>query len=173
VAKSCHHGSEDVNVQFLKAIQARATVISSGDSEDYAHPRPAIVGAAGLYGRPAKAAKSAVLPPLVYSTELARLHMLRNVTEAQHFSDPADRTKFERLRLRDVKLVPERTEVEKKQKQKPRPRWLAYCPVATKFVYGLVNVRSDGQRILCATMLEKGSDFDVKVFLAGVDVQGP
>ena len=54
VAKSCHHGSDDVNVEFLKAIKARATVISSGDSEDYAHPRPQVVGAAGMCGHTAR-----------------------------------------------------------------------------------------------------------------------
>jgi hypothetical protein len=30
-------------------------------------------------------------------------------------------------------------------------------------VYGLVNVRTDGKEILCATLEEKGDDFDVKV----------
>jgi beta-lactamase superfamily II metal-dependent hydrolase len=173
VAKSCHHGSEDVNIEFLKAIKARATVISSGDSEDYAHPRPLVVGAAGMYGRAAKSTQGATLPPLVYSTELSRSHLLRNVVGAQHFTDPQDRKKFEQLPVRDLKLVPELTEQEQGEKQPPRPRWLAYCPVATRFVYGLVNVRTDGQLIMCATMLEKGNDFDVKVFRAGVDVPGP
>jgi len=173
VAKSCHHGSEDVNVEFLKAVKARATVISSGDSEDYAHPRPLAVGAAGMYGRAAKSHQGGVLPPLVYSTELSRSHLLRNVVGAQHFTDPQDREKSEPLPIRDVKLVPELTEQEKDQHRKPRPRWLVYSPVATRFVYGLVNVRTDGQLIMCATMLEKGSDFDVKVFRAGLEVAAP
>jgi beta-lactamase superfamily II metal-dependent hydrolase len=173
VAKSCHHGSEDVNVKFLKAMQARATVISSGDNEDYAHPRPLVVGAAGLYGRAAKPLQGSAMPPLVYSTELARSHTLRNVVGAQYFSDPSDRTRFEELKPRDVKLVPELTDSEKEQHKQPQPRWLVYSPVATKFVYGLVNVRTDGRLILCATMLEKGRDFDVKVFQAGVDVEEP
>jgi CRP-like cAMP-binding protein len=42
-------------------------------------------------------------------------------------------------------------------------------PVATDLVYGLVNIRTDGQYILCGTMIEKGDDFDIKVFQAGVD----
>jgi len=173
VAKSCHHGSEDINLEFVKAVQARAMVISSGDNEDYAHPRPLAVGAAGLYGRRSRSNKGAAMPPLVYSTELARSHMLRNVTGAQYHDDPVDRSKFKELRQRDVKLVPELTRSEKEKKQKPKPRWLVYSPVATRYVYGLVNVRTDGQHILCATMLEAASDFDVKVFRAGVDVQGP
>jgi len=39
VAKGCHHGSADVDLDFVKAINARATVISSGDNENYAHPK--------------------------------------------------------------------------------------------------------------------------------------
>ena len=42
----------------------------------------------------------------------------------------------------------------------------------TSLVYGLVNIRTDGEHVLMATMEEKGTDFDVKVFRAGVDVGG-
>ena len=174
MAKSCHHGSDDVNVEFLKAIKARATVISSGDSEDYAHPQPQVVGAAGMCGRAAKSYQGAVMPPLVYSTELSRSHQLRNIVGVQHFTDPQDRKKFEPLPVRDLKLVPELTGAgERPEEDCPGLRWLVYCPVATRFVYGLVNVRTDGQLIMCATMLEKGNDFDVKVFRAGVDAVVP
>ena len=77
-------------------------------------------------------------------------------------------------RSRDLKLVPELTEAgERPEEGTPGQRWLVYCPVATRFVYGLVNVRTDGQLIMCATMLEKGNDFDVKVFRAGVDAVVP
>lgn len=48
-------------------------------------------------------------------------------------------------------------------------RRLSWLPMATDLVYGLVNVRTDGRRILCATMKEGSSDFDFKVFQAGVD----
>jgi hypothetical protein len=44
---------------------------------------------------------------------------------------------------------------------------LRYTPVMVDLVYGLVNVRTDGVNILCATMVEKNNDFDVKVFRAG------
>ena len=37
-------------------------------------------------------------------------------------------------------------------------------------MFGLVNIRTDGDHILLATMEEKGTDFDVKVFRTGVDV---
>ena len=50
-----------------------------------------------------------------------------------------------------------------------RYRRLAWLPIATDLVYGLVNLRSDGQRMLCATMKEGSSDFELQVFDAGVD----
>lgn len=64
VAKGCHHGASDFNIDFLKKTSPYATVISSGDNESYAHPRADAIGAAGKYSR-------GVLPK-VYSTELAR-----------------------------------------------------------------------------------------------------
>jgi hypothetical protein len=74
VAKACHHGAEEVDLAFVKAMAARATVISSGDDENYAHPRPVLMGAGGLYGRESRSAKDGgkLMPPLLYSTELAR-----------------------------------------------------------------------------------------------------
>jgi hypothetical protein len=42
-------------------------------------------------------------------------------------------------------------------------------PIATDLVYGLINVRTDGTRVLCAYMKEQSADFDIKVFRAGVE----
>ncbi|GAV19376.1 comEC family competence protein [Mariprofundus micogutta] len=64
VAKSCHHGSSDFEIEFLKSIQPYATVISSGDNENYSHPRADALGCAGRYSRGER--------PMVLSTELAR-----------------------------------------------------------------------------------------------------
>ncbi len=64
VAKSCHHGSSEFTVDFMKAVEPYATVISSGDNESYAHPRADAIGCAGRYSKGVK--------PLVFSTELAR-----------------------------------------------------------------------------------------------------
>jgi hypothetical protein len=151
VAKACHHGSEDVSVDFLRAMQARATIISSGDNEDYSHPRPVLMGASARYGREARGrTRTEVLPPLVYSTELARSVKLAHARSVR----PGE------LDDLDVEVPDER-----------RPfRRLKYTPVSSDLVYGLVNVRTDGEHILCATMEEKGKDFDVKVLQAGVDV---
>ena len=64
VAKSCHHGSADFSVEFMRRLSPFATVISSGDNESYAHPRAEAVGCAGRYSRGVR--------PTVFSTELAR-----------------------------------------------------------------------------------------------------
>jgi beta-lactamase superfamily II metal-dependent hydrolase len=64
VAKSCHHGSSDFTVKFMKKVNPYSTVISSGDNENYAHPRADAVGCAGRYSRGTR--------PIVFSTELAR-----------------------------------------------------------------------------------------------------
>lgn len=50
---------------------------------------------------------------------------------------------------------------------------LERLPISTDLVYGLMNVRTDGKRILCATMEEKGNDFDVKVIRARSTCKSP
>ena len=48
----------------MKSLNSVATVISSGDDEPHAHPRPDAVGALGKHSRGNR--------PLIFSTELAR-----------------------------------------------------------------------------------------------------
>lgn len=156
MAKACHHGSEDIDLGFTAATAARATVISSGDNEDYAHPRPLVMGASGRYGREGVTAEGNRLPPLLYSTELARSVKLSYAESVQ-----IRRERFWPIRyaVNDTEVRPERG-----------PGWylpLVQLPVSTDLIYGLVNVRTDGEHILCATMEEQGAEFDVKVFRAG------
>jgi len=160
VVKGCHHGSEDVYMRFLEAMAGRATVISSGDNEDYAHPRPVILGASGFYGRSIECIERnrvRTLPPLLYSTELARSVRLKGVEKVAVDHDDDVGTRPRPYPARRVKVKPEGA----------RYRDLEHTPLATDLVYGLVNVRTDGRRILCATMEETGTEFDIKVFEAG------
>jgi beta-lactamase superfamily II metal-dependent hydrolase len=157
VSKGCHHGSDDIDLRFVRAMAARATVISSGDNEDYAHPRPRILGASARYGRESRAADGELLPPLVYSTELARSVGLDFASHARTVAPPKQ------------PYEPAQLEVDFDDSPLGRYRRLSWLPMATDLVYGLVNVRSDGERILCATMKEGSSDFDLQVFQAGVD----
>lgn len=89
------------------------------------------------------------LPSLIYSTELARSIKLAYASPFR---------------------VDESNEIEKPTGTKsqvgatePPLRPLQQTPLSRDLVYGLVNVRTDGGRVLCAT-LESGTDFDVKVF---------
>lgn len=157
VAKGCHHGSEDIDLSFAAATAARATVISSGDNEDYAHPRPLVMGASGRYGRDALDADGEPLPPLLYSTELARSVRLRY----------ADSVRIERRYYDPIPYSVYDTEI--RADGEAWFRSLEYLPLSTDLVYGLVNVRTDGEHVLCATMEERGVEFDVKVFRAGVE----
>jgi beta-lactamase superfamily II metal-dependent hydrolase len=158
VAKACHHGSEDVDLNFVKAMQARATVISSGDNEDYAHPRPIIMGASARYGREIQGTNGEILPPLVYSTELARSVKLAYATSVRVQLAPGTDDPMRTVNPADTQI--------KAQESGAKFRRLERTPFSTDLVYGLVNVRTDGVHILCATMEEQGTDFDVQVFKA-------
>jgi hypothetical protein len=157
VSKGCHHGSDDIDLRFVRAMASRATVISSGDNEDYAHPRPRVLGASARYGRESRAADGQTMPPLLYSTELARSVGLDFAAHVRSVAEPKQPFK------------PEQLEADFDPSPAGRYRRLSWLPIATDLVYGLVNVRSDGERILCATMKEGSSDFDLQVFAAGVD----
>jgi beta-lactamase superfamily II metal-dependent hydrolase len=171
VAKGCHHGSDDVDLNFVRAMAARATVVSSGDNEDYAHPRPRLLGASARYGResvaPSRPGKPGeLLPPLVYSTELARSVSLAYARALRKRGVPATVTAPATPPGNDQ----EATALEARFVATKKPtdyKRLGWVPMATDLVYGLVNVRTDGQRILLGYMSEGSSDFDIRVFMAG------
>jgi glyoxylase-like metal-dependent hydrolase (beta-lactamase superfamily II) len=117
VGKACHHGSDDVSFDFLKAMSAAVTIFSSGDNEDYDHPRPTIIAASAISGY-LQIDRDELISPLIYSTELAR----------------------------SIKI---------KVGAPGTPNTIA------GLVYGLVNVRTDGHRILCATRNEKTREWNV------------
>lgn len=64
VAKVCHHGSSDFDVDFLKKVNPQVNVFSSGDERLHDHPMPDALGAAARHARGDI--------PLLFSTELAR-----------------------------------------------------------------------------------------------------
>ena len=111
IAKSCHHGSADFTSEFLRVLNPIATIISSGDDEPYAHPRPDTLGTIGKHSRGERS--------LIFSTELAR-------------------SGKEYIELKTEKLT-----------EKKRER------VVT--VYGMINVRTDGERVIIAQKLEKSA----------------
>lgn len=156
VAKGCHHGSDDIELRFVRAAKARVTVVSSGDNEDYAHPRPRILGASARYGREAKGIKGELLPPLIYSTELARSVKLTYASQVRQIDDEASEMRADQA---EVKAIERGATYHR----------LENTPISTDLIYGLINIRTDGTRVLCGYMKESGNDFDVQAFRAGVD----
>lgn len=158
VLKACHHGAEDFDHAFLRAVQARATVISSGDDESYGHPCPATLGAAARYGRECLTPEGAVLPPLIYATELAQAIRLDYTEAVQVTGASAGQAKRTRVQPCDTHV---------KAKEWKKFHAMDKTPIATDLIYGLVNVRTDGEHILCATMDGTETDFELHVFRAG------
>ncbi|TBN06768.1 hypothetical protein EYD45_02470 [Hyunsoonleella flava] len=164
VAKSCHHGSDDCSYEFLQYVNAAATVISSGDDETHAHPRPNIVAASGATGFK-KIENDEMVTPLIYSTEISRSLRMGDPYEVKQddyetpngdidivLTDEA-KTKVRYYRTASGALRPS-----KKIKSMNRLK------VVDGIVYGLVNVRTDGNKILCATLNEGKRKWEVKSF---------
>lgn len=157
VAKACHHGSDDVSYEFLSAMRPAVTIISSGDNEGHDHPRPGIVAASATTGY-LSIADDRIVTPLVYSTELARSISLGCPTKLT-FSGQV----VERDGLDDVELEFAETKAGDLNPTTHTCR-LSQTYVVAGLVYGLVNVRTDGNTILCATMNEKDYSWQIKKF---------
>jgi beta-lactamase superfamily II metal-dependent hydrolase len=157
VAKACHHGSEDVSTTFLKAMSPMATIFSSGDNEDYAHPRAKVLGMSGAFAQLKSRSKTKFLgleepkhvAPLIYSTELSRsvaLYPVDKVLDKNGKRVPSGKIKSKG-----------RTSTSAGKTKKAR-NWL----LADQMVYGLVNVRTDGNRIVLAVKKEDGHGFQIE-----------
>ena len=159
VAKGCHHGSDDISYAFLAAMRPAVTVISSGDAEGHDHPRPDVVAASATSGYlEIDRQTDKIVTPLVYSTELARSAKLGKPSKLTlpdgATVSSADLAKSE-LEMK-VTMSGDRNPRTVRRKLTDRSRALA------GIVYGLVNVRTDGDKILCATMNEARHDWQVK-----------
>jgi beta-lactamase superfamily II metal-dependent hydrolase len=156
IAKACHHGSDDCSFEFLAAISPSATIISSGDSEGHNHPRPKIVAASALTGNKI-IRDDRVVTPLIYSTEIARSYKLTLpekivLEEAGQNKVYTSATKKAGIRFTSSGQV--------------RNRNLWQSLFVSGIVYGLVNVRTDGNKILCATLSEKDKTWDIETFMS-------
>ena len=137
------------------------TVISSGDNEGHDHPRPAIVAASATTGY-LEISADRIVTPLVYSTEIARSVNLGKpirLTVAQATGN----TVVEQERLSSVTI---NAQVTKAGDLNPTTvtRSLSRTYIVAGLIYGLVNVRTDGEQILCATLNEKDHTWQVKKF---------
>lgn len=159
VAKACHHGSDDVSYEFLSAMRPAATVISSGDNEGHDHPRPRIVAASATTGY-LEIADDKIITPLVYSTELARSSNLGKPLEVT-IAGPAGNVVVREAALNTVTVD---VAVTKAGDLNPTrvERKLNNTYLVAGLIYGLVNVRTDGNKIQCATLDEKDNAWNVR-----------
>ncbi|MCU7843253.1 MAG: MBL fold metallo-hydrolase [Candidatus Thiodiazotropha sp. (ex Monitilora ramsayi)] len=152
VMKACHHGSADVDDIFVESVNPMATVISSGDKESHCHPRP---DALGIYGKYARGRR-----PLIFSTELARsteeyVSMPDHIQE--QITDLVMKISDDSISASETKRL--QREIEKLIKRKERA-------VA---VYGMITVRTDGDKMIMTQKLEKkrattGEKWDIHRF---------
>lgn len=158
VAKACHHGSEDVSYKFLQAMQPAATIISSGDNEGHDHPRPNIISASATTGYiQLDQDNDDLLTPLIYSTELARSVDLGFPSKLDlkdtnnNTTSTINQTALDRAILHLTKTKKDAIRMEN-------------AMVVGGLIYGLINVRTDGQNILCATLDESDNKWRIKKF---------
>ncbi|MEW8660691.1 MAG: hypothetical protein AB2603_20460 [Candidatus Thiodiazotropha endolucinida] len=140
IAKSCHHGSADFTDHFLETVNAVATVISSGDNESHAHPRSDTLGALGHHGRGARS--------LIFSTELAR--------STDEFTQREDSPWFQGMQLK-AQAEAETDAAKKAALHKEAEEKFGLDRKRNVTVYGAINIRSDGKKVVIAYMLEKPS----------------
>jgi len=184
VAKGCHHGSDDVSYSFLQAVNAAATVISSGDNEGHAHPRPSIVAASAITGhRQIDVENDELATPLIYMTEVERsvaigevFHMVSShyplaggEIEVQVYAvdpdklDPPLQADAAQKGSVDSRVHYEKTAAGSLHPEKKNRR-LDGSYIVAGIVYGLVNVRTDGDLIMCATMNEAKKQWNIHTF---------
>ncbi|MEX2124740.1 MAG: SH3 domain-containing protein [Woeseia sp.] len=186
VAKGCHHGSHDISYRFLEKVQAAATVISSGDSEGYGHPRAEVVGASAVTGfKEVNEADDLLRTPLIYSTEVERgvsLGAVRHLTFAKFPIDdqpdlqgtlfaakPSDAALgdlYDRHTENETTAEFSYTYFKGVWTRKIGQQNLEKARILDRVNYGLVNVRTDGKLIMCATQRDSGGGWTIQAFKA-------
>lgn len=137
ILKCCHHGAADVTDEFLQSVRPFAFVVSSGDQESHAHPRPELLGRLGKQGRGDQ--------PMILCTEI-----LRSTRERGKAED------FARLRtLNDAIGDPQTSQEERKDLLKERENLLKHIEKRNVGVYGAITLRTDGEHMEISFRLEK------------------
>lgn len=149
VAKACHHGSNYFHYGYVQAVNALATVISSGDDENYSHPRPDALGAFGKCGYGDK--------PLIFSTELARSNKEITRKKLDEVSQLIGKVKTIESELKKLSGSDQPDDLAKTRKQK------SALTAANKKInsfltkYGMINLRTDGEKMIIGQKLERAS----------------
>ena len=135
VMKCCHHGAADVTDEFIQAVHPLAYVVSSGDEESHAHPRPDLLGRLGKLGRGSA--------PLILCTEI-----LRSTREKGREED------FKALRTLDARIDALTSEPERRVLQDARRELQDHIQRRNVGVYGAITLRSDGEHMELSFRLE-------------------
>jgi hypothetical protein len=114
------------------------------------------VGASAFYGSKFRDEKNRELPPLVYSTELARSVKYVRPLGVKTRTSPTDTTYDDHEIYNTLVTVPGND-------KKEIDRTMAHVLLADNFDYGLVSVRTDGETILIANKIENRADFDIQI----------
>jgi hypothetical protein len=128
VFKVPHHGSADFSGAFLQAVSPVISVVSSGDEnaqKEFIHPRATLVGSLGKYSR--------LEEPLVFVTELVAFFQVEKlITPECHKMKNGAAVISKSVAALDPKA---------------RKPFFAFSRAA----FGLVTVRTDGDRLLVCT----------------------
>jgi len=131
VFKVPHHGSADFDPRFIDKVAPVISIVSSGDeseAKEYIHPRATLMGALGR--------SSKVDEPLVFVTELVAFF------KSEGWTDPEKH----KLTANGKALIENGEAVELPAKDR-RETFYAFSRTA----YGIVRVRTDGERIFVFT----------------------
>jgi beta-lactamase superfamily II metal-dependent hydrolase len=140
ILKVPHHGSADFSPRMLEAVKPVVSVVSSGD-ENLA--KEYIHPRAGLVGALGKYSRASVEKPLVYVTEMVAF--------------------FQRLGTIEMRQISPKT-------GKPEKNSHTFTNAYRKTAFGIVHVRTDGERVLVAT--HSGKDDQKESYAFRVDKLG-
>ena len=133
----------------MEAVKPYVSVISSGDTESYSHPRADTLGLIGKVSRGKR--------PLIFSTELAR-------STPEYFSGFSSLNK-DIEKLKKALLAPNLADEEKKKMSSELDAIKDKILNRAVAVYGAINLRTDGHNLLLCQKLEeknqKNEEWDI------------
>ncbi len=133
VVKACHHGSHHFSETFLQCLNGIVTVVSSGDGDSYAHPRPDALGSFGKYSRGER--------PLIFSTEIGR-----STKEFSHVYAYYEQLKAYEAAIAAAPSEKKKDEIREEMENKKDRNVV---------VYGMITLRTDGEQVILAQKLEQ------------------
>jgi len=95
--------------------------------------------------------------PLIYSTEIARSYKITEPEKLILDENGIDKTYNSSNKKAQIQFT---------SSGQVRQRDLWKSMFVSGIVYGLVNVRTDGEKILCATMSETKKDWEIETFMS-------